>query len=165
VEILTIALLYCRTAAVHLHPHHHRHHNHKPDPPSAYPSFPNAHVIFRLSRSLARSPVVDQSPPAPTRPLHPVLVVVQRPAPSSASLDPLSSRLHARPRRCHLRYHQSSRGLGIAPYLTAHSHDGLRRRVLVAPTTHVCAQLRQPLCRTNPAATATALPAALQAHV
>jgi hypothetical protein len=112
VEILTIALLPAVLLLFSLTPHHHHHYHHKPDPPSAYPSFPNAHVISRLSRSLARSPVVDQSPPAPTRPLRPVLV--QRPAPSSASLDPLSSRLHARPRRCRLSSHQSSRGPGIA---------------------------------------------------
>lgn len=33
-------------------------------PPSAHPSFPNAHVIFRLSRSLARSPVTYRPLPA-----------------------------------------------------------------------------------------------------
>jgi hypothetical protein len=120
VEILTVALLYCRTttAAVHFH-----HHPPPPPPPQTRPPVclpfvsqcPRDIPPEPLARSFARCRTIPAAADS-TVASRPALV--QRPAPSSASLDPLSSRPHARPRRCHLRYHQSSRGPGITPHST-----------------------------------------------
>jgi hypothetical protein len=108
---LTVALLYCRTTTAAVHFHHH-----PPPPPPPPQTRPPVCLPFvsqcprdippePLARSFARCRTIPAAADS-TVASRPALV--QRPAPSSASLDPLSSRPHARPRRCHLRYHQSS---------------------------------------------------------